>query len=113
MAIVKICCETIGMAQLMKDWGQDIDGRIFADSSAALGIVKRKGNGKMRHVRVGMLWLQHLSEEGDMMFAKVLGTENPADLMTKVLSTAVITKHMRTINQIAYEGKPKEGLDVA
>ena len=59
------------------------------ESSAALGATKRKGNGKLRHVRVGVLWIQHKSEEGEIQYEKVLGTDNPADLITKHLSRHV------------------------
>ena len=57
-------------------------GNIFADSSAALGIAKRRA-GKMRHVKIGTLWIQETNETGELQHTKVQGDSNPADLMTK------------------------------
>jgi hypothetical protein len=71
------------------EWDIDLAGQVLVDSSAALGATKRKGNGKLRHVRVGLLWIQQKSEDGDLSYEKVLGTDNPADLMTKHLSRSV------------------------
>lgn len=39
------------------DWGEDLEGDVLVDASAALGVVNRKGSGKLRHVRVGQLWV--------------------------------------------------------
>ena len=67
----------------------------------------------MRHVRVGMLWIQEAEEQGLVKYRKVLGTNNPADLMTKVLSYTVIERHMAFIAQETRQGKAKLGLEVA
>ena len=64
-AAVKSSSETIGLTQLGGDWGLNLEGEIFVDSTAALGVVARKGAGKLRHVRVGMLWIQERAETGE------------------------------------------------
>ena len=46
----------------------------------------RKGNGKLRHVRIGHLWIQDLADSESVSFQKVRGVSNPADLMTKHLA---------------------------
>ena len=48
VAMVKMSCEIIGMTQLASEWGLAMKGNIFADSSATLGIAKKRGRGKMR-----------------------------------------------------------------
>ena len=58
IAAVNANCETIGILQLAEGWGDAMEGEIWMDSSAARGMVKRKGNGNMRHVRIGHLWIQ-------------------------------------------------------
>ena len=77
---------------------------------SALGVVARKGNGKLRHVKVGNLWLQEKRESGEIEFHKVLGEGNPADLMTKGLADRVMRKHMDYLNQQATTGRAAEGL---
>jgi len=76
---------------MAKEWDIELAGQVLVDSSAALGATKRKGNGKLRHVRVGLLWIQQKSEDGELEYQKVLDTENPADLMTKHLNRYVST----------------------
>ena len=86
VAAVKTSTELIGLCQMAREWEIELAGEVLVDSSAALGATKRKGNGKLRHVRVGLLWIQQKAEEGEIQYEKVLGTENPADLMTKHLA---------------------------
>ena len=59
-----------------------------ADSSAAKSFVRRRGPGKKRHIEVRNLWLQKDLTEGRLVVKKVVGVENPADLMTKVMNMA-------------------------
>ena len=49
---------------MLADWGEMCEGELFVDSTAALGVVGRRGCGRMRHVRVRNLWLQEKREEG-------------------------------------------------
>ena len=105
--------ELIGMCQLAHDWGIEMGARLFVDSSAAIGIANRKGNGKLRHVKVGMMWIQEKVEEGDIAIQKVLGTENPADLMTKYLPASKIDKYMAMLGQQSREGRADKSIKVA
>ena len=57
VAAVRTITEALGLVQLSYDWGMSFAAKIFVDSSAAIGIANRKGNGNMRHVRVGDLWI--------------------------------------------------------
>ena len=58
VAAVTMRTELIGITQLAADWGVSLRGRVHVDSSAAIGVAQRRGNGKLRHVRVGTLWIQ-------------------------------------------------------
>ena len=64
------------------------------DSKAAKEFVARRGLGKMRHIEIRELWLQKEVLEGKVKVVKVLGTENPADLMTKVLTKTEIEERL-------------------
>ena len=85
MALVRAASEAIGLTQLAASWGVQLEASVFVDSSAALAVTNRRGCGKLRHVRVGHLWVQGLAEQELVNFVKVRGTENPADLLTKHL----------------------------
>ena len=68
------------------------------DSSAAKSFVSRRGLGKMRHIEIRDLWLQKEVLEGKVLVSKILGTENPADLMTKLLSLKDIVSRLQRMN---------------
>ena len=112
VAVVKMSCELIGLTQLAYEWGIELVGNVYVDSSAALGIVKRKGNGKMRHIRVGQLWIQEKNESGEIKYTKVAGEMNPADLMTKYLQEALVKRHMDLIGQVFTGGRSDKSLRV-
>ena len=112
VAVVKMSCELIGLTQLAYEWGIELIGNVYVDSSAALGIVKRKGNGKMRHIRVGQLWIQEKNESGEIKYTKVAGEMNPADLMTKYLQEALVKRHMDLIGQVFTGGRSDKSLRV-
>ncbi|MDA8582757.1 reverse transcriptase domain-containing protein [bacterium] len=112
IALVKCSTEIIGMLQMLQDWGEMCEGELFVDSTAALGVVGRRGCGRMRHVRVGNLWLQERREEGDLKFEKILGTENPADLMTKLVAPTLRRKHCEKMGLESKDGRANESLNL-
>ena len=87
-------------------------GEVMVDSSAALGAVKRRGNGKLRHVRVGLLWVQERAERDELKYAKVVGESNPADLMTKYQPKTVCTKLSDLLNVTQAAGRAQTALEL-
>ena len=96
-ALTKGAANTLGMLSLVADFGQDLDGHVSSDASAAIGMVNRTGVGKLRHVRVQYLWLQDKVRTGELEVAKVPGISNPADLFTKHLDEASMTGHLERL----------------
>ena len=111
-AAVKCSCEIIGILQLAADWGERHEGRVYVDSSAALGVVRRQGAGKLRHVRVGQLWIQQKCEEGELRYGKVKGTNNPADAMTKPMNKAELGRYIPMMGIVARAGRAEASLKV-
>ena len=70
---------------------------MFVDSSAAFVVVARKGFGKLRHIRVGHLWVQQMAEDEVLAYRKIHGPKNPADMGTKGLSRDAIDQHVATL----------------
>ena len=112
-ALVKCSCEVIGLLQLAADWDYKYTGQVHVDSTAALGVVGRRGAGKLRHVRVGQLWVQQKREDGELIYRKVKGTQNPADAMTKPLIQADMERYMNMLSHYAVEGRADKGLEMA
>ena len=112
VAAVKTSCGLIGVLQMAQEWGMKHEGSVWVDRSAALGMVKRQGNGKMRHVKIGQLWVQEREESGELAYHKVAGEGNPADAMTKNLAEAVLRKHCEAMGMVQMNGRAKEGLEL-
>ena len=76
----------LGHQAIMSDYGVDLPVRLWSGSSASLGIAKRSGFGRIRHLDTHTLWLQEkVIVGGAVEVCKVRGEENPADLFTKHL----------------------------
>ena len=112
VAAVKMSTEVLGMLQLLEDWGVSREAKVYVDSSAAIGITQRKGNGKLRHVKVGMLWVQEKVEDGELQVVKVLGARNPADAMTKHLAGSRIDELMTMLSQEVRPGRADMSLRI-
>ena len=82
------------------------------DASAAIGMAQRQGLNKVRHVEVDVLWIQEQVEEGAISVRKVLGTENPADAMTKYLPASKMDKFMEVMSQSYQGGRADKSLKV-
>jgi hypothetical protein len=93
-AVVRGVSEALGIQSVARDLGVELQPEVHADSSAAIGICHRCGIGKVRHLAVAQLWVQDLVRSKACRLYKVLGTENPADLMTKPLARAEIDGHL-------------------
>ena len=113
VAAVKMCTELIGITQLAEDWDIFLEGRVWVDSAAAIGTIHRRGNGKLRHVRVGSLWVQERVEEGVFTVNKVHGDDNPSDLCTKHMAQRKIDKFMDEMCFEFREGRAESSLELA
>ena len=90
IAMVSGTCDAILIETALRHvMGEPLETHIFTDSSAARGIVSRKGCGRLRHVEGRVLWLQdHICLHRKATLHAIGTTINPADLMTKALSSS-------------------------
>ena len=112
-ACIKASTETIGILQMVETFGTKLAGEIFVDSSAALAVVGRKGNGRMRHIRVGHLWIQQVAEEETLNYRKVIGVDNPADINTKHVSQRQIDRALGKVEMRLVGGRAESELTVS
>ena len=93
-AMVEAVIRARGVQNVCREIGIDIEGPITmelnVDSSAAKAFASRRGAGKMRHIEVRWFWLQEEVRSGRVIVKKVQGIYNPADLMTKYLTSKEI-----------------------
>ena len=86
-----------------------VSANIFVDSSAAIVVVHRRGNGKLRHVRVGSLWIQEMVEDGEVSVKKVHGSDM-SDVLTKNVPGHLLGKHTAAMGLSYSQGRAESGL---
>ena len=97
--MVEGATEALGIRSLAQDMGvgQNIHVSFYADSSAAVGICRRSGIGKVRHLATCQLWIQEKIRQKDISLVKVLGTDNPADLFTNHVPRESLDQYLRAM----------------
>merc|ERR1712026_518632 len=75
-ALVKDCTEGLGVKSLLADFHIPIQLKILSDSSAAIGMVRRLGLGRVRHLAVADLWVQQQVRNGSFTVTKYPGVLN-------------------------------------
>ena len=75
------------------------------DSTAAVGICRRRGLGKIRHLATADLWIQDKLRCKEFTLGKVPGVDNPADILTKHVERPVLLKHLATLGLISETGR--------
>ena len=90
---------------LLADLGVEVRAAAHADASAAIGIVRRSGFGKLRHLNLRYLWLQDQVAAGNMALHTVHGLVNPADLVTKHLAQAAVRNHFNIFDMCVESGR--------
>ncbi len=104
-AMVAASAETLAIIAYSRDLGMEMAGEVLTDSNAALGISQRAGIGKVRHLRTQGLWVQEARVTGRLKYTKVLGTKNPADILTKHVPADLRDRHLETLQAQAQEGR--------
>ena len=92
--------------------GDLTSGSVYVDSSAALLVTQRKGNGKLRHVKIGQLWVQEIAEQEELAYRKVKGEANPADIGTKHLPRTKMDVLIPMISLRELEGRADHSLRI-
>ena len=84
-AATKAMSEALGVKSLMHEMGWDVGPiEVRVDASAAIGMLSRRGLGKTKHIQVRYLWVQEEVAMKQFFLKQVAGTENPADVLTKL-----------------------------
>ena len=103
----------LGLKSIADDLGMKWNLTVHSDATAAIGICRRKGLGKIRHLAVADLWVQDRVRSGDFKLVKVLGADNPADILTKYVGREVMEKHVENISCYFEEGRAASAPEIA
>ena len=91
-------CKGAAMGMGLRSVGADLGIRYqldsLTDATAAMGIARRLGIRKIRHLDASMLWIQQRVKDNAVILTKVPGKENPSDSLTKYLSGPELAAHL-------------------
>ena len=96
------------MQSIANDLGFDISVRIHSDACAAIGVARRRGLGKIRHLEVEDLWVQQKIRHRSVNLVKVLGTDDPADILTTDVAADLLKKMLEPIGMVQMDGRSSE-----
>ena len=101
----KGAAQGIGLRSIGTDLGLSYSICMHTDATAAMGMSRRLGVGKIRHLDTTLLWVQDKVRSGDIMLCKVPGPENCADSLTKYISGPDVKRHLSRIGLVPEEGR--------
>ena len=104
-AMVRSTSEGLGMAAIMKEFNIEVGLTVKGDAVAAIGIVRRQGLGRIRHLAVADLWIQQRSKDGSVAYKKLEGARNTSDILTKAVERDVLDRHMKELGRVYMEGR--------
>ena len=112
-SMVRGAAAGIGLVNLAADFGRSLRLRLQADATGAIGIARRRGAGRVRHIETGTLWLQRHITAKTIDVTKIDGPKNWADLGTKHLPWADVLKCVLGLGFVFSSGRAKSALDIA
>ena len=92
VGIVRGDSQSLGFQAMASDLGFPVTLHLKTDASAAVGICRRRGLGRIRHLAVSDLWVQERLRNGDFFLEKIPGADNPADVLTKHLDRPTLLR---------------------
>ena len=78
---------------------------IHSDSSACKGMCNRRGLGKLKHMEVELLWLQHCVQSGKVALRRIACSASLANLFTKYSPGSEIVTHSGRLGFSAVLGR--------
>ena len=103
--IAKGMSQGLGLRSIGHDLGISLALKLWTDATAAMGMARRLGVGKIRHLDTSLLWVQQQVRTGDFTLEKVPGQENPGDALTQHLSGQELRGHNQRMHLELREGR--------
>ena len=88
---------SMGLVAVAKDLGFNWSLIVQTDASAAIGVCRRRGLGKIRHLATADLWIQDKLRCREFELVKIPGQQNISDILTKHVDRATLERHMMSM----------------
>ena len=97
--------QALGLQSTARDLGMTWEINMYTDATAAIGIARRRGMGRIRHLDVTDLWIREKFNSKLSYLHKVIGTDNPADIFTKYTDRAILNMALAKMNMHFIDGR--------
>ena len=98
----------LGIQALARDLGFDSKIRVHSNAAAAIGIARRRGLGRIRHLDVEDLWVQDCLRQGRVELVKIAGAEIRPMHKPNTLTDQFSKQMMAETNVVPMEGRSPE-----
>ena len=88
--VIRGAAAGIQIKELLGEMGIIVKLKVLTDSSAARGMVRRSGSGRVKHIEARFLWLQEKVRDNYLEVDRIDTSHNTADLGTKFHSRATL-----------------------
>ena len=96
IAMVRGAAAGVNIKAVLNEMSFDVGVKLHTDSRAAKGMAMKSGlSNKTRHMSIKVCWLQELVEAKVISLATVRSEDNVADILTKWLPLAALTRHLK------------------
>ena len=92
--LVSGAAESLGEQSFAADLGVSLKIKVRMDSTTGMAIGSRVGLGKLKHVDVRFLWVQHKVKDKSIELVKVHTSKNYSDIMTKPVTSELLRQVM-------------------
>ncbi|KAG7962752.1 hypothetical protein I3843_09G081300 [Carya illinoinensis] len=103
MAVTEAVKEAIWLQGLVTDLGfKQLEVTVYCDSQSAIHLAKNQVyHSRTKHIDVRFHFVREILEEGDILLQKIGTEDNPADMLTKVV-TGIKFQHCLDLINISY-----------
>ncbi|GJX06270.1 retrovirus-related pol polyprotein from transposon TNT 1-94 [Tanacetum coccineum] len=89
MAIAEAVKELVWLKNFLEELDRaQTESVLFCDNQSAIHLTKNQVfHGRTKHIKIRYHYIRELVSEGTLSLKKILGAKNPADMLTKVVTT--------------------------
>ena len=93
-ALVTSASEALGEQAIAREWNVRLDITLWFDATAGAAMSSRRGLGRVKHIHTAFLWIQSYVTHGVVKLGKKHTSQNLADILTKPVTSALMTRMM-------------------
>ena len=110
--MAKVASQANGLCRIMADFGVVTKIVAHLDSTAAIGIVHRRGCDKTRHIKVQHLWIQDTVKRKNISIENHGAIGYPTDMLMKGLKRETLDEHVQFLNGHIRQAKSPTALSI-